>query len=139
MFARAALIARARLAAARQPAAAQAKRSMGGSSGPPPGGYTGFEAKIRAVCPEDKHVVMGVLGTYFGIYMLIKMITGGGGAEEAAPVHVAVVDDGSSSDIPSALSPKFEEWSKQPGNMKKWEDSLVDFVPDAKWEASISA
>eukprot|EP00941_MAST-03F_sp_MAST-3F-sp1_P006243 g6243.t1 len=124
----------------RAQATQQTKRH--GSSGGPPPVYEGFEAKIRAVCPEDKHVVMGVLGTYFGIYMLIKLVFGGGSDEEAAAPVVAAAVDTQESDIPSALTPAFESWSKQPGNMKKWEDSLAQFEEDmkvpskaAKWEA----
>lgn len=108
------------------------QQTRNSSSGPPPV-YEGFEAKLRVYLPEDKHVVMGVLGTYFGIYMLIKMVSGGGSEEEEKEVPVvAVSSDTEETNVPSMLAPAFEAWSKIPGNMKKWEDSFSTFDDEMK-------
>ena len=65
----------------------------------------------------------------FGLYAVKKLFSG---SSDEAPVekHAAVVQTSASTEenaIPSILSEEFEEWSKVPGNMKKWEDSLKDY------------
>ena len=58
----------------------------------------------------------------------------------------AASSDSDETMVPSMFAKSFEEWSKVPGNMKKWEDSCKDF--DAwmkqpgnkeKYESSLSA
>eukprot|EP00939_MAST-03C_sp_MAST-3C-sp1_P005502 g5502.t1 len=110
--------------------------------------YTGMEAKIRAVLPKDEHIVLAWIGTMFGLYGVSKLFGGSDkpvAKEEPARVAAAPSSSGES-EIPSAFSKSFEEWSKIPGNMKKWEESCKDFdawmkVPGnkAKYEASLSA
>ena len=74
-------------------------------------------------------IVRAWIGTMFGLYALKKVFSG---SSDEAPVekHAAVVQTSASTEenaIPSILSEEFEEWSKVPGNMKKWEDSLKDY------------
>lgn len=69
-----------------------------------------------------------------GIYAFSKLVGGGSSDEPAKAEHVSVVKASVSSGenaIPSILAPEFEEWSKVPGNMKRWEDSLKDWKGDA--------
>ena len=74
-------------------------------------------------------IVLAWIGTMFGLYAVKKLFSG---SSDEAPVekHAAVVQTSASTEenaIPSILSEEFEEWSKVPGNMKKWEDSLKDY------------
>jgi hypothetical protein len=90
--------------------------------------------------PEDHHVVLGTLGVYAGLLLLFRLTR-----SKAKP---AVQDDGhhvvakeSKEDIPSMLSEKFDKWSKQPGNMAKWEKSLDKWekqMEDPKFAAAYS-
>jgi hypothetical protein len=64
-----------------------------------------------------------------GIYAVSKLF-GGSSDNTPAETHAAVVQAPASSGenaIPSILDESFEEWSKVPGNMKKWEESLKDY------------
>lgn len=85
----------------------------------------------------------------FGLYGVSKVLSGGSSDDVAdvAPSHAATTSAPSGeTDVPSLFSKSFEEWSKVPGNMKKFEDSCKDFdewmkVPGnkEKYEASLSA
>lgn len=97
---------------------------------------------------EHIQIVLAWIGTMFGLYGVSKLFGGSDkpvAKEEPARVAAAPSSSGES-EIPSAFSKSFEEWSKIPGNMKKWEESCKDFdawmkVPGnkAKYEASLSA
>mmetsp|Transcript_14867 Transcript_14867/g.16818 ORF Transcript_14867/g.16818 Transcript_14867/m.16818 type:complete len:139 (+) Transcript_14867:123-539(+) len=99
------------------------RRFAGGGSTPPPGGYTGMEKVVRGVLPEDYQIVIAFGSIEFG---LIFLLTRGGDSEAEPAAPVATSDASASADIPSILSDEFEEWSKVPGNLEKWEASLED-------------
>ena len=71
--------------------------------------------------------MLGTLGLYALGFVLFKLTRSKPKpASEESEVHH--VEKASKEDIPSMLSEKFDKWSKQPGNMAKWEKSLE------KWE-----
>lgn len=81
---------------------------------------------MRHYLPEDHHIVLATLGAYGAAFVLYKL-TKSKPKPVAEEANVAVQAD-TKDDIPSMLSEKFDKWSKQPGNMAKWEKSLE------KWE-----
>jgi len=87
--------------------------------------YEGMEAAVRQYLPENHHIVLGVLGAYAGLYVLVKLAGSGskGKKKEAAPAPHGAADKGLT-EMPSILSEGFDKWSQQPGNMAKWEASL---------------
>eukprot|EP00617_Octactis_speculum_P023123 CAMPEP_0185744458 /NCGR_PEP_ID=MMETSP1174-20130828/2587_1 /TAXON_ID=35687 /ORGANISM="Dictyocha speculum, Strain CCMP1381" /LENGTH=125 /DNA_ID=CAMNT_0028417877 /DNA_START=34 /DNA_END=411 /DNA_ORIENTATION=+ len=98
-----------------------ARRSMGGHGhGPPPEDMSALGPLVRQYVKTDTHMVLFILGFYTSIYGIVKLMPGGKKAEVAA----AVASSGGSSTIPSIIDESFEEWSKIPGNMAKWEASV---------------
>ncbi|TMW67110.1 hypothetical protein Poli38472_012226 [Pythium oligandrum] len=87
-----------------------------GHGGPPP---TGFEAKVRAVLPQDYQIVLATLGIYSSIILLFKLKP-----SKAAPAVEAPAATSASSAVPSLFDDEFDQWSKVPGNMQRWEESL---------------
>ena len=83
----------------------------------------GMEKVVRGVLPEDYQIVIAFGSIEFG---LIFLLTRGGDSEAEPAAPVATSDASASADIPSILSDEFEEWSKVPGNLEKWEASLED-------------
>ncbi|KAJ0399224.1 hypothetical protein P43SY_001890 [Pythium insidiosum] len=92
-------------------------RTMAGHHGPPP---TGFEAKVRAVLPQDYQIVLATLGFYSTIILLFKLKP----SKKAVEAPAAAPSAAASSSIPSLFDDEFAEWSKLPGNMDRWEKSL---------------
>mmetsp|Transcript_11368 Transcript_11368/g.12897 ORF Transcript_11368/g.12897 Transcript_11368/m.12897 type:complete len:92 (+) Transcript_11368:391-666(+) len=83
----------------------------------------GFEKVVRSVFPENWQIVIAFGTLEFG---LIFLMTRGGGDSEAEAAPAVSSDAAASADIPSIVSDEFEEWSKIPGNLEKWEASLED-------------
>ena len=106
---------------------AQRARRFGGNA--PAKQYEGIEAKIRSVLPKDEHIVLAWIGTCVGLYYTSKLFSSGDSKPAVVEqVHVAPAASSSSeTDIPSIMSADFEEWSKIPGNMAKWEESVANF------------
>uniref|UniRef100_K3WMV8 Uncharacterized protein n=1 Tax=Globisporangium ultimum (strain ATCC 200006 / CBS 805.95 / DAOM BR144) TaxID=431595 RepID=K3WMV8_GLOUD len=107
-------------AAAKPKNTIQARLMSGGHGhgGPPP---TGFEAKVRAVLPQDYQIVLATLGIYSSIILLFKLKPSKKAPEAIAAAPAAA----STSDaIPSLFDDEFDEWSKLPGNVERWEKSL---------------
>ena len=80
---------------------------------------------IRKYLPEDYQIVIATLGVYGGLLALFKLTRSKPKPVADEPSHRV---ETAKEDIPSMFSEKFDKWSKQPGNMTKWENSL------AKWE-----
>lgn len=95
------------------------KRSMG--SAPPP--TDGIDGVVRSYFPGDHQLSMAILGGYFGLYLLSKIVgaVSGGGKK---PEPVAKAAPASSGDIPSIEDPNFGTWIDQPGNIDKLVNSL---------------
>ena len=97
-----------------------ARRNMG-SGAPPP--TEGIDGVVRKDLPGDHHVAMGIIGGYFGLYLVSKIVgalTGSKKVEtKAAPAAAA-----SGGDIPSIEDPNFGAWLEGPGNVDKLVSSL---------------
>uniref|UniRef100_A0AAV1V8E5 Uncharacterized protein n=1 Tax=Peronospora matthiolae TaxID=2874970 RepID=A0AAV1V8E5_9STRA len=92
------------------------------SQGPaPPEGS--LEAKVRHYLPKDYHIVLATLGAYTTLIMLFKLKPSSKKKEVEEPV-VASSSTSVSTSIPSLFDDEFDEWSKLPGNLDKWEKSL---------------
>lgn len=96
------------------------KRRFGAAAHPKPE-YKGAEAFFRRFLPEDHHLVIFFATIEFGGLFLFIKTRGGGEVEEKVK---PVVQDSSDTTIPSMASEEFEDWSKIPGNMEKWEESI---------------
>ncbi|TYZ64152.1 hypothetical protein PybrP1_004446 [[Pythium] brassicae (nom. inval.)] len=109
-------------AAAAKPTNTMQTRLMSGGhghGGPPP---TGFEAKVRAVLPNDYQIVLATLGIYTTIGLLFKLKPSKKAVE--APAPAASASSSASSSIPSLFDDEFDAWSQLPGNLERWEKSL---------------
>ncbi|CAI5724606.1 unnamed protein product [Peronospora destructor] len=82
-----------------------------------------LEAKVRHYLPKDYHIVLATLGAYATLIMLFKLKPAKKKAEEIVTSSSATSTSTSTS-IPSLFDDEFDEWSKLPGNMDKWEKSL---------------
>ncbi|KAI9918804.1 hypothetical protein PsorP6_011692 [Peronosclerospora sorghi] len=93
-------------------------RLMGHGPAPAEGS---LEAKVRKYLPKDYHIVMATLGAYATIFMFFKL-------KPSKKKEEVVISSGTSSSastsIPSLFDEEFDEWSKLPGNLEKWEKSL---------------
>ncbi|CAI5741565.1 unnamed protein product [Hyaloperonospora brassicae] len=102
------------------------------SQGPPPPEGS-LEAKVRHYLPKDYHIVLATLGAYATLIMLFKLKPSskkkeveehvGGTCTDWLVVAASNVTSNSTS-IPSLFDDEFDEWSKLPGNLDKWEKSL---------------
>ncbi|GMI43432.1 hypothetical protein TrCOL_g4279 [Triparma columacea] len=81
--------------------------------------YEGFEKVVRGVLPKDEHVVAGILGGYFALYLVFKGVSAVGGKKEAAPVVAAAAPASASSAIPSVEDENFGKWIEEPSNLEK--------------------
>lgn len=95
------------------------RRNMGGA--PPP--TEGIDGVVRKYLPGDHHVAMGIIGGYFGLYMVVKLIGAVSGSKEA-PKPMAAPTASSSSEIPSIEDPNFATWIEAPGNIDRLVNSL---------------
>ena len=82
--------------------------------------YTGVEASVRKVLPEDYQLTLATMGT---LITIVFLSTRGGKKEEP----VAVGSGSPDTSIPSLFDDSFEEFSKVPGNLEKWEASIEDW------------
>ncbi|KAI9915426.1 hypothetical protein PsorP6_007836 [Peronosclerospora sorghi] len=123
-------------------------RLMGHGPAPAEGS---LEAKVRKYLPKDYHIVMATLGAYASIFMFFKLKPPKkkeevvicmwllGGRYDAvtlttlcfafvASLCMIYVASGTSSSASTSISSlfdeEFNEWSKLPGNLEKWEKSL---------------
>mmetsp|Transcript_13530 Transcript_13530/g.27630 ORF Transcript_13530/g.27630 Transcript_13530/m.27630 type:complete len:116 (-) Transcript_13530:97-444(-) len=80
--------------------------------------YEGFEKVVRGVLPKDEHVVAGILGGYFALYLVFKGVSAVGGKKDAAPAPVAAAPSTSSA-IPSVEDENFGKWIEEPSNLEK--------------------
>jgi hypothetical protein len=81
--------------------------------------YTGFEAKVRHYLPEDHHVVMGILGMYASLFVVVKI---GLKMRTPKPVLAAVAvvaQSGGGFVIPSPEDPGFEAFIADEANVDK--------------------
>lgn len=90
------------------------------SHGPAPAEGS-LEAKVRHYLPEDYQIVLATLGAYTTLFLLFKLKPSKKKEEE---IVIPSSSSSASSTIPSLFDEEFEEWSKLPGNMAKWEKSL---------------
>ena len=132
LFRRAALVARSSytVAARRSPLVQQQRLMGGGGHGKVE--YTGIEASVRKIFPEDHQVVLANFGAFFGIYCLYKLATIGKKPAEAEPAPVVAAASASDSEVPSIFDESFEEWAKVPGNLEKYEKSVEDWANSQK-------
>ncbi|CEG47218.1 conserved hypothetical protein [Plasmopara halstedii] len=80
-----------------------------------------LEAKVRHYLPKDYHIVLATLGAYTTLIMLFKLKPSKKKEEEIViPSNLS----STSASIPSLFDDEFDEWSKLPGNLDKWEKSL---------------
>ncbi|CAH0480168.1 unnamed protein product [Peronospora belbahrii] len=98
-------------------------RFMSHGPAPPEGS---LEAKVRHYLPKDYHIVLATLGAYTTLIMLFKLKPSKKKKEETETegVSASSLNNSMSTSIPSLFDDDFEEWSKVPGNMDKWEKSL---------------
>lgn len=79
---------------------------------------------LTTLCPcalALSQIVLATLGIYTGIIMLFKLKP----SKKAVEVPAAAASSASaSSAIPSLFDDEFDEWSKLPGNVERWEKSL---------------
>ncbi|CAH0484500.1 hypothetical protein KXD40_007257 [Peronospora effusa] len=83
-----------------------------------------LEAKVRHYLPKDYHIVLATLGAYATIIMLFKLKPSKKKAEEIVATPSSSNSNSTLTSIPSLFDDEFDEWSKLPGNMDKWEKSL---------------
>ena len=100
---------------ARVPPLLASRRAMGGGGGKDPG------YKVFGLHLSTEQLVASLLTFYGG---LIFYVTRPGKPKEEAPA--AAAPPSTSSDVLSILDEGFDEWSKVPGNMEKWTESLND-------------
>ncbi|KAL3665912.1 hypothetical protein V7S43_009332 [Phytophthora oleae] len=93
-------------------------RLMSHGPAPPEGS---LEAKVRHYLPEDYHIVLATLGAYTTLIMLFKLKPSKKKEEE---IVIPSSSSSTSTSIPSLFDDEFDEWSKLPGNLDKWEKSL---------------
>eukprot|EP00286_Rhodomonas_abbreviata_P024150 CAMPEP_0181307106 /NCGR_PEP_ID=MMETSP1101-20121128/10683_1 /TAXON_ID=46948 /ORGANISM="Rhodomonas abbreviata, Strain Caron Lab Isolate" /LENGTH=92 /DNA_ID=CAMNT_0023413261 /DNA_START=87 /DNA_END=365 /DNA_ORIENTATION=- len=90
---------------------------MGGHAPPPSGGLDGA---VRKILPGDHQVSMAIIGLYFSIFMITKLIP----SKKAAVVEAAPVSSSTSitaaGDIPAEDSPEFEAWLFTGDNLDKY-------------------
>ena len=93
------------------------RRAMGGHAAVE---YTGIEASVRKVLPKDEHIVLGILGGYFGLYLVVKagMAMSPAKPEVAAPAVVESVGG-----IPDVEDAAFGTFIESESNLNKLIDS----------------
>lgn len=64
--------------------------------------------------------MLATLGIYTGIIMLFKLKP----SKKAVEAPATASSASASSAIPSLFDDEFDEWSKLPGNIERWEKSL---------------
>ncbi|KAI9906459.1 hypothetical protein PsorP6_002957 [Peronosclerospora sorghi] len=85
-------------------------RLMGHGPAPAEGS---LKAKVRKYLPKDYHIVKATLGAYATVFMFFKLKPFKKNVRhQLISFHVHPVDE------------EFDEWSKLPGNLEKWEKSL---------------
>ena len=90
---------------------------------------TGAEATLRKYLPEDHHIVLANIASWFVIYGVYKITQIGKKPEPAPePVAAAPVTGG---EIPSLFDEGFEKFISQPGNDVKYADSLESWAKTA--------
>jgi len=89
--------------------------------------YTGLEAKFRKLFPENHHVALAFIGGYAGLFAIYKIATMGKKKEEPVVVAVASASTGTS-EVPSIFDESFEEFSKIPGNLEKYEKAVEEWA-----------
>ncbi|RLN57748.1 hypothetical protein BBP00_00007378 [Phytophthora kernoviae] len=90
------------------------------SHGPTPAEGS-LEAKVRAYLPEDYHIVLATLGAYTTLFLLFKLKPSKKQEEE---IVIPSSSSPATTSMPSLFDEEFDEWSKLPGNMAKWEKNL---------------
>jgi len=90
-----------------QVAARTARRNFGSHA---PVEYTGAEASLRKVLPQDHQVVIAFLSSYAVLIALSRA----GGSDEPAPAKAVAAPVAASNDgaIPSIADANFDEWIK---------------------------
>mmetsp|Transcript_14881 Transcript_14881/g.28866 ORF Transcript_14881/g.28866 Transcript_14881/m.28866 type:complete len:132 (+) Transcript_14881:119-514(+) len=115
-----------RVRVATGPAASRAGARRGMAGGHANVQYEGAEAVVRKYLPEDHHIVLANMASWVVLYGLYKLVAGG--SKEEAKVEAPAAVGGSETEVPSLLDESFEEWSKVPGNLEKWEKSVEDWA-----------
>mmetsp|Transcript_11137 Transcript_11137/g.19606 ORF Transcript_11137/g.19606 Transcript_11137/m.19606 type:complete len:132 (+) Transcript_11137:171-566(+) len=104
-------------------------RRMGGGHGHVE--YTGAEATVRKYLPEDHHIVLANMASWFVFYGLYKVTQIGKKPEPEAPVAAAAAPSSTDGAVPSLFDEGFEEFIKIPGNEEKYAQSLEDWAKTA--------
>ncbi len=87
--------------------------------------YTGAEAVVRKYLPEDHHIVLANIASWFAIYGLYKVTFGG---KETPVVEAPATSPKYSGDVPSLFDEGFEEFIKQPGNEERYVKSIESWA-----------
>lgn len=124
----AALARRSVLAQARAPVARQQVRRMGGGHGDVK--YEGAEAVVRKYLPENHHIALANIASWFVIYGLYKVSQIGKKPAEAEPTPAAPAA-ASSGEVPSMFDEGFEDFIKQPGAEDKYVESVEAWAKSA--------
>uniref|UniRef100_A0A7S2I9N5 Uncharacterized protein n=1 Tax=Helicotheca tamesis TaxID=374047 RepID=A0A7S2I9N5_9STRA len=101
--------------------AATSKRCMGGSAAPAPE-WTGIDAVVRKVLPQDDQLAGAILAGYGVLIMgatIGSKMGGSAPAEEPAPV-APVTPAASTGSIPSVDSDEFATFIESEENLLKW-------------------
>eukprot|EP00128_Syssomonas_multiformis_P005036 Colp12_sorted_trinity150504_noHs@26785 len=90
-------------------------RKMGGHAAPvhPEGG---FEGAVRKVLPHDYQLAIAIIGFYFTLYGISKVLP----SKKKVETVAAVAAPSASGEIPSIESPEFGEWIAVNGNIEKF-------------------
>jgi len=86
-----------------------------------------MEATVRKYLPKDEQIVVAILGTYAGIFGLVKLKSAFSAKKPvptpavAAPAAVAVGGTASKWGFEPPTLDTFDEWEKNEENWKKWE------------------
>mmetsp|Transcript_16342 Transcript_16342/g.52145 ORF Transcript_16342/g.52145 Transcript_16342/m.52145 type:complete len:137 (+) Transcript_16342:66-476(+) len=91
--------------------------------------YTGMEKTIRHYLPEDHHIVLANIASWFVIYGIYKVTQIGKKPAEAEPAPAAAPAAGG--EVPSLFDESFEEFIKVPGNDEKYAKSLEEWAKTA--------
>ncbi|GBG34393.1 Hypothetical Protein FCC1311_106172 [Hondaea fermentalgiana] len=116
--------ARARVVAG--PAASRIGARRGMAGGHAKVEYEGAEKIVRQYLPEDHQIVLANMASWVVLYGLYKLVAGG--SKEEAKAEAPAAASGSDTEVPSIMDDSFEEWSKVPGNLEKWEKSMEEWA-----------
>ena len=81
--------------------------------------YTGIEAHVRKVLHKDEHIVLGILGGYAGLYVIIKGVMAMGGGSKPKNVDTPIIVSSSDGGIPDVEDPGFEKFIENESNVSK--------------------